>query len=400
MKLVETVILWQYAGWQLSLASTVSWTYFVLAAAILRILGLSREFSNLAPASRRHDIFAGDFPTLHGIGQEMKIILGVPVNVRSHIAWRLTWALGSIACLSSTVASFLLLEAQTTRHFCVWAIFQSIWLVARYFFRHIATITDGRPYPVVKQKVLSQRFRLLSLAGGMSRYLAQLHARQSECYLQELHDAYDIKAHVCAAKCRLDWKRGICGEIILENKHSACPDGDDGADLDVLAVIGDTMLASISWIHGSKMSCLDLYDACLVIFKINQQIFLIPSARVLSGNAGKLNLPPEDAEAGQEPRFIPKLGPCRGENNGWVYWIPIEADRWLYLICDLNSLGVRRAEILHSVEVTRRLAIGNLWVSVENADELKTFVDRAAFLGGVLIDEFLTEENADTDHSA
>lgn len=318
----------------------------------------------------------------------MKTILGVPVNVRNHSAWRLVWGLGCIVCMSSTVTTFLILGRYRTAVLGLWAAFQTAWLVSRYIFWHFAVKTDGRPNPVVLQKGSHKRFRLLSLAGGISRYLAQIHARTSQSYLQDLHDSRDIAAHVRSARPILNWRDGLCNDSTVRQALSTI-NKTATVDVDVVAVIGDTMLAGISWVHGSGMSCLDLYDSCLLMFKIGLRTFLVPSARVLSGNAAAIKLPPKDAEAGMSPLFIDKLGPCRSENNGWVYWIPLDSKSWLYIICDLNTLGMHSAELLDSKEVTRRLALGNLWVSVSSVEDLEAYVDRAALLGGVLIEEYL-----------
>jgi hypothetical protein len=208
-----------------------------------------------------------------------------------------------------------------------------------------------------------------------------------------LQDPYELRSYFSNSICKLDWQLGFgCGGFSDNERLPSCHIG-DFVDLEVLAVIGDTMLASIAWIQGCDMSCLDLYDSCIVIFKIDNQTFLIPASRVLSGNAGQLKNPPADSESagGVSPQFVPKLGPCRGEGNGWVYWIPLGSDRWLYIVCGLDSLGEQCAEVLHSSEITRRLMVGNLWVSLINIEEVKTLVERSARIGGMLMDSFLSE---------
>jgi hypothetical protein len=398
LKLLETVALWYYAGWELSVAATACWFYFLIIAVMLRIFGLSREFNNKVPDSQRMDILAGELPTLHDPGQETKIILEVPINVRSHLFWKLSWVVGSIVCFFSTFATYLLLESHNTGTFALWAAFQVVWLVLRYVFYHSAVITDGRAHPVVEQNAKNHQYRLLSLAGGLSRHFAQRHPRSAESYSYDLHDSFAIRTHVRSAICMLDWRRGIIDQIPTIKTQLASLDGQGFVDIELLAVIGDTMLRSISWIHGSRFSVLDLYDSCLVVIRIGRETILTPAARVLSGNAARVKCPEknQDSEAGAAAFFIPKLGPCRGENNGWVYWIPLSSNRWLYFICGLDSLGHHRAEIITLEEVTRRLMLGNLWVSVKSADELMTFMDLSALLGEVVLSEFLSEKDSET----
>jgi hypothetical protein len=392
LKLVETVILWKYISWKLSAASSISWLFFFIAAVMLEAMGISREFGDADSNSRSTDILAGDLPTIHGPGKELRIILHVPPNVRRHIAWLVVWGLGCLVCLSSTVTTYILLGGGSTTQFYAWGVFQALWLVLRSIFYHFAVVTDGRAYPVVEKRVADQRFRLLSLATAVSRHLAQVHPRTPESYLQDLQDPYELQSHFSASICKLNWQLGFGYGGPSDNERLASCQTGNFVDIDILAVIGDTMLASIAWIQGCDVSCLDLYDSCLVIFKIDNQTLLIPACRVLSGNAGQLKTPPADSEsAGVSPQFVPKLGPCRGDGNGWVYWIPLGSDRWLYIVCGLDSLGEQRAEVLHSSEVTRRLMIGNLWVSLVNAEDVKTHVERSATVGGILMNCFLSD---------
>jgi hypothetical protein len=107
--------------------------------------------------------------------------------------------------------------------------------------------------------------------------------------------------------------------------------------------------------------------------------------RVLSGNVAQVKNPSKDTEAGVAPRFIPKLGPCRGEDNGWVYWIPLDEGRWLYIGCDLNSVGDHHALVISNAELTRRLELGDLWVSITHADDVKQFVDRSVIVGKIIL---------------
>ena len=391
-KLVETAVLWRYASWKLSVASTANWAFFFVAAVLLQALGISREFRDFSSDSRTCDILAGDIPTVHGPGKELRIILGVPINVRRHLAWLFTWGIGSLICLSSTVATYMILGKQNPEHFYIWALFQGLWLIARSVFFHFAVITDGRPsHPVVEKKVTSERYRLLSMASGVSRHLAQVHPRTSESYLGDLQDPWEIQSYIRTIRCELNWQK-FGDDRPFDDTRLASSCIGDFIDIDVLAVIGDTMLSSFAWIYGSDMSGMDLYDACLIVLKIDKQTLLVPACRVLSGNVRQAQNPPADTENGNSPLFIPMLGPCRGPDNGWAYWIPIGSDRWLYLVCGLDSLVLQRAEVLHSEEVTRRLMLGTLWVSLTNVEDVKVQVERSAIVGRMLMHSVLMEE--------
>lgn len=391
-KLVETVVLWQYASWKLSVASTMSWIFFLLAAVMLQALGVSRESKKTSSNSRLNDIYVGDFLTVDGLGNEGKIILGVPVNVRTHVAWVLAWGIGGIVSFSSAIATAVILSLGGAMQFYLWGIFQCLWLISRSAFLHFHVPTDDtRPHIVFEPHVADQEFRLLSLGTGISRHLSQRHPRALEAYLQDLHDPFDIQSYMCSVQCRLDWESRLIDHKSPDYEQLAS-NSEHFVGIDIFAVLGDTMLTSIAWIHGCNMAGLDLYDSCLVLFKINKQQFFVPACRVLSGNASQLKKPLAYAEPVGAPRFIPKRGPCRGEDNGWVYWIPLGLDQWLYTVCSLDSLGEQRAEILDSAEVARRLKLGNLWVSLEDVSGVKNMVENAAILGRILRNNLLQEK--------
>lgn len=82
-------------------------------------------------------------------------------------------------------------------------------------------------------------------------------------------------------------------------------DVDSGScEINVVAVIWDTLLSSACWVFGSKLSGLDLYDSCVLILHIRGSTVAIPAARVLTD---KPAAPKPDVEAGIGPLF-----PLRG----------------------------------------------------------------------------------------
>lgn len=397
IKLIETIIMWYYGDWRLTLASTLTWAFFFFASIILQLLNVSREYQTTdGPKTPLRDIITGQFPTVQSSGTELKIILNVPENIRSHLAWRLVWAFGGIIGLASNMTTYIILGKVPAKTFYIWTGFQIIWLFLRSMFFQFSIKTDGRPNPVVEQNISNQGYRLLSLAAGASWHLAQRHPRTAESYLHDLDEPSEIRSYMLSSISVFDWRVGL-GEFQLSadctwNSISA----GQLVDVEILAIIGDTLLASVAWIQGYALTDLDLYDACLAFVKINGHRipFMIPSGRVLSGNVAQVKNPHKDTEAGVAPQFIPKLGPCRGEDNGWVYWIPLDEDRWLYIVCGLNSIGVHRALVISSAELTRRLELGDLWVSITHADEVKEFVDRSVVVGKVML-EALSEVSQD-----
>jgi hypothetical protein len=207
----------------------------------------------------------------------------------------------------------------------------------------------------------------------------------------DMHNPSKIQSYIHSAKFNWGGKLGakqpfgdsFPPSFLTENRF---------VDIEILAVIGDTMLYSIACIYGYSISGFDLYDSCLVFVKVNNQTFLVPASRVLSGNISYVKAHPEDGEPGTSPQFIPKMGPCRAEDNGWVFWIPLGSGRWLYMICGFNFLGKQRVEVLDNAEVTRRLMLGTLWVSITTCEEIEDFVEKSAVVGHILLFYFLGEE--------
>ncbi|KAL1878272.1 hypothetical protein Daus18300_002190 [Diaporthe australafricana] len=388
VKLIETILLATQTTWQLSLVSTANWIFFFLSAVVLQALGISREHKE-PPISQLRDIILGDFPTMDAGPTKPSIIMGVPANVRTHVAWRIVWAVGGAVSLASTVAVYVTLQGATARQFYLWLIFQSLWLFCRTAFHNVAVVTDGRKHPIIEVQARQYPGRLLSLCSAVSRHLAQRHPRTPSSYALDVHELADIRPLISQAKCQLDWYQpfnnpsAVCHHA-LATSHTI----GETVTVEILAVAGDTVLSSLSWVYGCGLVNLDLYDSCVVIFRISGKIFVVPSGRVLSGNAANAKYQLQDAEAGFEPTFIPISGPCRGTNNAWAYWIPIGPNRWLHFIPDdLNFLGQQQAEILSDKEVTRRVALGTLWVSIEHVDDIKVYVERAAVIARVLLSE-------------
>lgn len=63
IKLTEVYVLWHYGAHRLSRITAVNWIYFVIAAVIIQIIGVAREYNVESRHIRRLDILAGNLPT-------------------------------------------------------------------------------------------------------------------------------------------------------------------------------------------------------------------------------------------------------------------------------------------------------------------------------------------------
>lgn len=198
------------------------------------------------------------------------------------------------------------------------------------------------------------RARIRQLITTLSKYQMHVHPRGIYCYeedLQKLDTIYDMEAYYPL----------LSGDVDSGN-----------CEIDVVGIIGDTLLSSACWMFGSKLWGLDLYDSCVLILNVRGSTISISAARVLTD---KTAAPKPDVEAGIGPLF-----PFRGNSNTakdiyWVYWIPCGESIWLQVqTTDMKFLGVRSAEIRSDAQVTQKLAKGELLISLSEVNNVKEIV--------------------------
>ena len=369
IKLLELAILWENGATVLCLISGCCWAFFLFASILLQLLGLSREFSEKV-IEREMDIIAGQLPTPIKAGGHHKILLGAPQNVRHSLFWKFAWGLGSGVGTGTIIATYMVLSKQSSRVFAMWTGFQFAWLALRSVFYHFAEGTDRAfHHPILlrknwKELSIELRSRVRNLVCALSKYQMHAHPRGLYCYdedLQSLEKSYDMRTNF-----------PLTADLVNSDK----------VDISIVEIIGDTMLSSACWMFGSKLTGMDLYDSCVLILDINGNKIAIPSARVLTDKAG---LPKVDAEAAIGPVF-----PLRGNSNTgrdilWFYWIPCGDDRWLQVpTTDMKFLGTQTALIVSDVQVTQKLASGELLVSISEVNHVKEIVQNSKIAFDVL----------------
>lgn len=401
LKLAEAFTIWQYGSFTLALLTVINWAWFFLSAILLQLAGLAREHSKYFDASEErkiakgycYDYLAGDLPSVQFPAQHRKIVLNVPPNVREHIGWRLTWAFGAFICTGTLVATYMFIGAEPKTATYIWLGFQVLWLVVRSVFFHFAHETDsvqhGIPRRVRERELRKYGFRILSLASGASRYQTLLHPRMPYCYTEDTQDASTVYRIIKTSEHLFD-KTQMALNARLEKSYG----GQVTTDVEIKAVIGDTLLSSIAWLLGSPYTSMDLYDCCLVSLRVGSRTLMIPSARVLSGHVKEVRQPRVDPEAGVVGERIPKGALNDGVDIGWVFWIPLDADRWLYFVGDLNFIGKQRMEVLSSAEVTKQLSVADLFISLKDVHDVDDVVKKSRYVGSLLVN--LLEEDDST----
>jgi hypothetical protein len=384
IKLSEAYVLWKMQGLILCCICNVTWLYFFLAAALLQ---LRYTFKMKARQNREDhdsgtvDILAGDLPTTMRQGGDRKIFLGSSKSDHKSLSWRLTWAIGGIVCTTSLVMTYVYLGYSGNRTVYVWSGFQALWLVTRLTFHHFAdAVHQTRPRMITERPWDNisppLKHRVLELTFALGKYQAYIHPRGHYSYLEDLSSSRKLRDYLSQTDHQL------CAA--LPGKY--VPSIDKAVDVSITAVIGDTVLASAAWIvQGSKLTGLDLYDTCVVFINIGGTHFAIPSARVLAGI--ETTAVKQDIENPRPPQLAPKGVGNTGFDITWWYWIPCEGGRWLQMHSEkMKILGQRRAHVLLDQQVTQRLLVGDLKISLTNVSELKATASLASDVSGILLE--------------
>ena len=377
VKLLEFCALWFLGARLLACVTCITWAYFLISAVVLQLLSVSSELEGSNRLTTCLDLLEGNLPSFQVPGGERKVLLGVPLNVRRHMAWRIAWLLGAIVSTATMVPLYQIIGSYKTRIFYVWVAFQAIWLLARSIYFHFADEMihfHSTIAPISEDEAQNPeiKLRLLALIGAVSQQMIPAHPRGSYCYSLDCNDPCNIMSFFRHA----EWR--VSTDVLDYTSRKV---GDE-VEIDVEAVVGDTMLSSVSWITDLQLSSKDLYDTSLVVIKLNGQTFIIPSARALS-------TPPkprggENAEEGPRPGFYPKGGTNDGTSVAWIFWVPAGVDRWLFLSPGLDFVGRLTGVVLDDAEVSRRLAIGSFYISLRDTQEIKEIIFSSAMVGEAL----------------
>lgn len=379
VKLVESVVLYRAGAIRLSWVTSVSWFYFLLAALILQFTGLSREVGEPKAGAIRMDVVEGDIPRTQSRGEKRRVLLDIPLSVRQHMLWKVVWGFGSIVVGYSLIDLYISLTRLSRKPVTFWAGFQTMWLAFRIVFYQLADEAVQKNHTVqpLSEIELDQpdmRARLLALTAVLNRQQMITHPRGLLTYKHDVTDPKMIVELWHKASFEMSDNIGDFGSSTMG----------DIAYINILAVLGDTLLTSVSWMKGLSYDELDLYDCCLVAIGLeNNHLRLIPAVRVLGGPEPGSKT---DTESITEPRFAAKGGTNDGLHVFWVFWIPAGKNRWLYWKAGLDFMGKKKFEVLDDTEVTKRLQLGDLWISLKHCSEIKTTVKLSKTVGASLRD--------------
>jgi hypothetical protein len=93
-----------------------------VSAILLQLLDLGPE----NPLRTGSDIAAGVLPMPLSLGNNGRIVLGVPTNVSRHLLWGVLLGLGDAFNIAGIIGSFLFLAREPAMITCVWIGFQGL----------------------------------------------------------------------------------------------------------------------------------------------------------------------------------------------------------------------------------------------------------------------------------
>jgi hypothetical protein len=243
-KLAEFLVLRKYGALLLAWITVSSWFFFFSAALTLQLHGLRKH----SPKSEI-DIITGSLPTCSAAGGSRKVLLGIPKSARKHMLWRVMWGFGGVVGVITVLATYVALGHSTsTDVFFIWVGFQALWLLSRFTLFYCLPDRENQYAIGLKGKSWvdlgpQERARVRRLVFALSKYQQYMHPRGLSSYIEDMDSI------------------GSLPDVRLE--YPLSPNSEEVVPISVYGVIGDTLLASISWVFGCKRGGFDFYDTCI-----------------------------------------------------------------------------------------------------------------------------------------
>jgi len=294
-----------------------------------------------------------------------------------------------IADTGSLIMTYFLLNQQGAPFILAWAGFQLTWLAFRILFSYVADTYDHMANRIMvpyswDDLEPSMKARVFSLTLAVAKYQIHVHPRHADACDGYGNDSFSPRQVMSL----LGDPNKLRASYTLPGTFN--PINSSTIEMDIVAVIGDTALSSASWLVGSTLTAMDLYDSCIVVFSLptpasssavpgaysGPRTIAIPAVRALSGILPAHGVDYVDQENWM-PMFVPHGAGGRQADVSrvWRYWIPCDGGRWLQILSvDLTVLGKRTAEVLDGEQVTALLGAGNLGISLMHVKEVEEIV--------------------------
>lgn len=304
--------------------------------------------------------------------------------------------------------TYFILSQQSTTNVLTWTAFQALWFVLRIIIYHFSSPANPMAHrAITKQPWIDlsddMKERVLHLVLGVAAYQVPEHPREShgdaygeDCLsvstLQHLLLSY-IPSRQSDTPFSTFYRlpSNISKGKVLNERIRAL-----NVDIEVCGVIGDTVLSSMVWMEGMKLTPMDVYDCCVVIMighandlssSNKSQNIAVPAIRVLSCIPNPTEIDHEQTVG--QPLFVPRGASSQvGDTRTWHYWLPCCEETsvmdtssangtstpkmWLHVQSDnLRILGKRRAALLSEVQLDGMLAAGRLNIGLKGIRDVE-----------------------------
>lgn len=344
VKLIEVFTLRKVGSQGVWAWTMAGWAHAFVAAVLLQVTGLGRD----SPFKRTRHLVAGILPSPLRMGEQGKIVLGIPANIRRHTLWRIMLAVGIAVNLAGLLGTFIRLDGEPTEALYFWIGFQILWLVMRTIVYYFAAGGTAIQQGIMlcrrwNEAPPEDRQQVLLLLNELASHQASTHPRGFHAYLFDCMSFEQLRQLFV----RVDWTLSpklppFSAEIRLDS-------------IAVHAVTGDPIIRSAVWQQGVGLDNSELYDACITFVDLScgaKQGYLmaVPCVRVYSCHCG--------SKGGHDRgNSHPDCG-----NIEWWHFFPVDIQncigpRWL-VAHGKKGVGTLEAEILDEGELDRRLFTG------------------------------------------
>jgi hypothetical protein len=255
------------------------------------------------------------------------------------------------------IGTFLVLGQNRAEVVYVWLAFQFLWLLARTLVFYLVESAAGAHQGLAVGRTWDQcpiplRERTVRLVMALAKQQTTLHPRGVQAYRDDLMNEKTIGSLFNTA----GWS--LTEELPIQNNFAG--------PLAVVDVVGDTVLRTVNWTSGANLNNADLYDAVLVIIKVDGNFFAVPAVRVSVSWCRKHKRSRQRGDS---------HGEICAKTEEWVLWIPAivqdeSEKRWLYAHGS-KIRGTLEVESLSAEDLDRRLATGEWLISFEKIGDLE-----------------------------
>jgi hypothetical protein len=254
------------------------------------------------------------------------------------------------------IATFLALGGHPPTASYLWIGFQVLWLLGRIVAFEALPLGPVKEGPIVSRKWHSQsrriQHRVIHLIFGLARQQVTTHPRRAMFYQEDVLSALSL------AGLFVDVQWSMTPVLPVSD---AC--------VEIVAVVGDTLLRSGAWIKGTLLDNSDLYDCSLLLIRAGGQLHAVPSVRVLSLITEHAN------ESNLSTGFDPRGTSNAGTQVHWLLWIPVcrmEGAGQCLELTGTKLLGKRKeGTILERHELEERLRSGILNISLTGLEDVE-----------------------------